>query len=961
MSTKPKPTATRSSTRIKTNPAPTATRPGSRTAVASRAVTTEASAAAPLKKQVPRRPLHNRANSPVEIDTGIDKKARPASRNTKVPGPKSATPIDFAHDDDREPVKAFLRIRPRLGDGEPTSEPYLEPISDTAVRMTDPESSSHSRTSSANSASIYTFSHIFPPHTQQSEFFNNTTLPLVKDVLEGQSGLLFTYGVTNSGKTYTIQGGSEEGSAGILPRTLDVIFNSIEGLHGDGKYHPVRLNGIELADDSSRSGRSQVSKPHGVPALADILDDLDDAGMDIDSTTLKLDRNHEYTVWLSYSEVYNEKVYDLFASVDSPESSSQPSQSAVPRPTSTFLNIPLPSSQSHPLLLTRKALPVKSSPLSDSGLSGSEAGSAGKYVAGLRQIRVKSAAEAKALLKLGQMHRRVFGTLANSQSSRSHALVTIKVLRVHRGERNDPSSIQTSRLTLVDLAGSERTKHTHTSGDRLREAGNINKSLMVLGQCMETLRTNQRTLARSLGTTAGRMDTRDVKKGLAVVPFRHSKLTEILMDYFVGEGKAVMIVNVNPYDTGFDENSHVMRFSSLARDVYTAPAAAAPRALPSVKDRNRPSGVGPHRRKVTISMGGAGRKASEAHLEVLEEDEEHDDDGHEEDDDGPINPLVDALFDEIERLRTQASHTLYEVEMRCALVEAETREEVMEEMEERMHDMEKMFKRRLMKEVEQNERMMDAKIDMVNRSKLRHPLVDHSDEGGETDEHMQDEFEGQEELEEDPNESDDAQTYKSSESSRSPSPLAGKGQKKAKRGTTRATNRVVHSDYADDDTFDQRSDGDDWQMDTAPSQSDSREELPKQPIRTSRASGKKHDFVEAPSPIFEVDVKAGKMAAKRKSGREPSDKLSSLQETLESLTLQENARDSTVVVPNKKARQDAVTHGGEGQQNVSQKGEVDTIKKKKRQLGRAPTDEDMATILLGTSQDKKPLRRSVRH
>lgn len=158
--------------------------------------------------------------------------------------------------------------------------------------------------------------------------------------------------------------------------------------------------------------------------------------MDIDSTTLKLDRNHEYTVWLSYSEVYNEKVYDLFASVDSPESSCQPSQSAVPRPTSTFLNIPLPSSQSHPLLLTRKALPVKSSPLSDSGLSGSEAGSAGKYVAGLRQIRVKSAAEAKALLKLGQMHRRVFGTLANSQSSRSHALVTIKVLRVHRGERN---------------------------------------------------------------------------------------------------------------------------------------------------------------------------------------------------------------------------------------------------------------------------------------------------------------------------------------------------------------------------------------------------------------------------------------------------------------------------------------------------------------------------------------------
>lgn len=45
--------------------------------------------------------------------------------------------------------------------------------------------------------------------------------------------------------------------------------------------------------------------------------------------------------------------------------------------------------------------------------------------------------------------------------------------------------MQVSRLTLVDLAGSERTKHTHTTGDRLKEAGSINKSLMVLGQCME--------------------------------------------------------------------------------------------------------------------------------------------------------------------------------------------------------------------------------------------------------------------------------------------------------------------------------------------------------------------------------------------------------------------------------------------------------------------------------------------
>jgi kinesin family protein 20 len=64
---------------------------------------------------------------------------------------------------------------------------------------------------------------------------------------------------------------------------------------------------------------------------------------------------------------------------------------------------------------------------------------------------------------------------------------------------------------------------------------------MVLGQCMEVLRNNQRRVAMSLSQEGldGRVDTREVKRGLAVVPFRHSKLTEALMDYFVGDARAV--------------------------------------------------------------------------------------------------------------------------------------------------------------------------------------------------------------------------------------------------------------------------------------------------------------------------------------------------------------------------------------------------------------------------------------
>lgn len=85
-----------------------------------------------------------------------------------------------------------------------------------------------------------------------------------------------------------------------------------------------------------------------------------------------------------------------------------------------------------------------------------------------------------------------------------------------------------------------------------------------------------------------------------------------------------MIVNVNPYDTGFDENSHVMKFSALAREISTVVNNA---PIPRVHSPTKPSAttkLGPSglpraaTRKVTISSSGPGKKLSEAHLEVLE-------------------------------------------------------------------------------------------------------------------------------------------------------------------------------------------------------------------------------------------------------------------------------------------------------------------------------------------------------
>lgn len=132
-----------------------------------------------------------------------------------------------------------------------------------------------------------------------------------------------------------------------------------------------------------------------------------------------------------------------------------------------------------------------------------------------------------------------------------------------------------------------------------------------------------------------------------------------------------MIVNVNPYDTGYDENSHVMKFAALAREVYVTPAPAPVQRVPGIGPGSthgkkikqlgpltlKDPEIIPHPgiRKVTISMGGpgSGKKTIEAILEVREDDEPNEGPERDHEDDDPINPLVETLFDEIEHLRFQ--------------------------------------------------------------------------------------------------------------------------------------------------------------------------------------------------------------------------------------------------------------------------------------------------------------------
>ena len=99
----------------------------------------------------------------------------------------------------------------------------------------------------------------------------------------------------------------------------------------------------------------------------------------------------------------------------------------------------------------------------------------------------------------------------------------------------DKRVVVVSQLSLVDLAGSERTNRTKNTGQRLREAGNINNSLMTLRSCLEILRENQ------------------VQGTNKMVPYRDSKLTHLFKNYFDGEGQVRMVVCVNPRADDYDE------------------------------------------------------------------------------------------------------------------------------------------------------------------------------------------------------------------------------------------------------------------------------------------------------------------------------------------------------------------------------------------------------------------------
>jgi kinesin family protein 23 len=120
--------------------------------------------------------------------------------------------------------------------------------SDRTVVVTPPESAANFR-STTNKEIQTTFSHVFMPDVTQKDVFRTVALPLVENLVHGKNGLLFTYGVTGSGKTYTMTGESHD--AGIMPRCLDVIFNTIKDYQTKKfVFKPDKLNGFDVQSEA---------------------------------------------------------------------------------------------------------------------------------------------------------------------------------------------------------------------------------------------------------------------------------------------------------------------------------------------------------------------------------------------------------------------------------------------------------------------------------------------------------------------------------------------------------------------------------------------------------------------------------------------------------------------------------------------------------------------------------------
>ncbi|OGM50143.1 kinesin family protein [Aspergillus bombycis] len=329
---------------------------------------------------------------------------------------------------------------------------------DTIVRIPNPKNE--------NEEYSFQFNAVYDADSTQQELFDAEVAPTVKHLFNGFDVTLFAYGVTGTGKTHTMRGGKSLADRGVIPRLLSSIYRRSRKLEKDG------------------DGESTVN------------------------------------VSLSYYEIYNDKVFDLF---EPPEKR------------------------------TLAGLPLR-----DNG---------GKtVVVGLTERPCTSLKEFESLYDQANTNRSTSATKLNAHSSRSHAILCVKVAVSSGGQT------RISTASAIDLAGSEDNRRTDNDKERMVESASINKSLFVLAQCVEA-----------------------ISKKHHRIPYRESKMTRIL-SLGQNNGLTVMILNLAPIKSYHLDTISSLNFANRTkkievREVENEPmfkGPPRPAARPSVTAQRQP-------------------------------------------------------------------------------------------------------------------------------------------------------------------------------------------------------------------------------------------------------------------------------------------------------------------------------------------------------------------------------------
>ncbi|KAL1810865.1 hypothetical protein ACET3Z_020930 [Daucus carota] len=173
-----------------------------------------------------------------------------------------------------------------------------------------------------------------------------------------------------------------------------------------------------------------------------------------------------------------------------------------------------------------------------------EDGSKQVCIVGLQEYKVSDVETIKELIERGNATRSTGTTGANEESSRSHAILQLVVKRSADGSDSKPARV-VGKLSFIDLAGSERGADTTDNDKQTRmEGAEINKSLLALKECIRALDNDQ-----------------------GHIPFRGSKLTEVLRDSFVGNSRTVMISCISPNAGSCEHTLNTLRYADRVKSL----------------------------------------------------------------------------------------------------------------------------------------------------------------------------------------------------------------------------------------------------------------------------------------------------------------------------------------------------------------------------------------------------------